>query len=316
MVTTLITVNGIHHVRYPTDGKTIILTDHCCVLGLQCFYGLSVEKILANPAVIGTLVYGRKPRKGNPKANIVEIANFFPATLTPEEWQHLRERRNIRSESPRGKVHASDYLLSGIAKCGHCGGPLTGKAGYSYRGKQYRNYYCSRSMRSRGLCSFYNGHSAGKLEQAILDYLGEFSDPIRVREHLSATESKDTEKYESELKRVEKHLAELDAQFLTQLDGLLKRKVSTEEEFATANQKARAEKAELETRKDELSDLLKQARAQASLIEKVPHAIKTFKEAFQSLDIRQQKAQLQTILKAAHVYKDGKIELEFRGEFS
>jgi hypothetical protein len=44
----------------------------------------------------------------------------------------------------------------------------------------------------------------------------------------------------------------------------------------------------------------------------VPQAIKTFVEAFQSLDVRQQKAQLQTILKAATVYKDGRIELEFR----
>jgi Ca2+-binding EF-hand superfamily protein len=42
--------------------------------------------------------------------------------------------------------------------------------------------------------------------------------------------------------------------------------------------------------------------------------IKTFEEAFHSLELRQQKAQLQTILKAAHVYKDGKIELEFRSE--
>jgi hypothetical protein len=48
------------------------------------------------------------------------------------------------------------------------------------------------------------------------------------------------------------------------------------------------------------------------LFEKVPKVIKTFAEAFQSLDIRQQKAQLQTILKAAYVYNDGRIELEFR----
>jgi hypothetical protein len=34
-------------------------------------------------------------------------------------------------------------------------------------------------------------------------------------------------------------------------------------------------------------------------------------EAFQSLEPRQQKAQMQTILKAANVYKDGQIELEF-----
>ncbi len=49
------------------------------------------------------------------------------------------------------------------------------------------------------------------------------------------------------------------------------------------------------------------------MVQRVPKAIKTFEEAFNSLELRQQKAQLQTILKAAHIYKDGKIELEFRG---
>jgi hypothetical protein len=41
-------------------------------------------------------------------------------------------------------------------------------------------------------------------------------------------------------------------------------------------------------------------------------AIQTFEEAFHSLELRQQKAQLQTILKAAHIYNGGKIGLEFR----
>ena len=48
------------------------------------------------------------------------------------------------------------------------------------------------------------------------------------------------------------------------------------------------------------------------MVQKIPTTIKTFEEAFNSLDLRQQKAQLQTILKAANIYKDGKIELEFR----
>jgi hypothetical protein len=49
------------------------------------------------------------------------------------------------------------------------------------------------------------------------------------------------------------------------------------------------------------------------MMKRIPTAIKTFEEAFDSLDVRQQKSQLQTILKAAHIYKDRKIELEFRG---
>jgi hypothetical protein len=49
------------------------------------------------------------------------------------------------------------------------------------------------------------------------------------------------------------------------------------------------------------------------MVQKIPKAIKTFEDAFNSLELRQKKAQLQTFLKAAHIHKDGKIELEFRG---
>jgi hypothetical protein len=52
--------------------------------------------------------------------------------------------------------------------------------------------------------------------------------------------------------------------------------------------------------------------AQASLVEQVPAKIKTFVEDLQGLDPRQRKAQLQTILKTARIYRDGRIELEFR----
>ena len=151
------------------------------------------------------------------------------------------------------------------------------------------------------------------MEKAILEYLGEFSNPLKVRQYLAAAEKQDTEKYEVELKRVGKRLADLDTQFLTQLDGLLKRKVLNEEEFVKANGLARSQKADLEARKEELTNLLSKVRATEAMVERVPKVIKTFEEAFQSLEPRQQKAQMQTILKSANVYKDGRIELEFRG---
>jgi hypothetical protein len=43
----------------------------------------------------------------------------------------------------------------------------------------------------------------------------------------------------------------------------------------------------------------------------LPELIGSFLEAFQSMDVRQQKAQLQTIIKTTKVYNDGRIELEF-----
>ena len=47
-------------------------------------------------------------------------------------------------------------------------------------------------------------------------------------------------------------------------------------------------------------------------VARLPSAIGSFLEDIQKMEIRWQKAQLQTILKAAHIYRDGKVELEFR----
>ena len=54
-------------------------------------------------------------------------------------------------------------------------------------------------------------------------------------------------------------------------------------------------------------------RTRVSTAERLPGAIRSFLEDFQGMDVRHQKAQLQAILKAAHVYRDDHIELEFRG---
>ena len=117
--------------------------------GGRPFTSYTVQTVLENPAIVGDLVYGRKPRKGNPASELTTVPDFFPAILTRDEWTRLEARHTIRAESPRGRTHASVYLLSGIARCGHCGGPLVGKVGALRKaktaeaGERYRNYYCS-----------------------------------------------------------------------------------------------------------------------------------------------------------------------------
>ena len=280
--------------------------------GGRPFASFTGQQILTNPAISGRLVYGRRPRKGNPAVERVEVANFFPPILSEEEWVRLQERLNIRRESPKGQAHSSVYLLGGIARCGHCGGPMVGKIGASHKGKRYRNYYCSHAMRSRALCPVYNGHSAPKLEKTVLEYLGQFSDPQLVRDYLSAVDQKELVRREAELQDVEKRMADFDNQFLKRLDDLLKRRILSEQEFARANQAAREEASRLEARRAELKGWLEKERDRASLADRLPQSIGTFLEAFAGFDVRQQKAKLQTILKAAHVYRDGRLELEFR----
>ena len=204
------------------------------------------------------------------------------------------------------------YLLSGVARCGHCGGPMSGKIGSTHNGKRYRNYYCSRAMHSRELCAFYNGHSAYKLEKAILEYLGQFSNPELVKQYLEAADRKEIERREVELHDVERQLADSEIGFLRRLDDLLKRKIISEAEFDRANQAERTKIAKLEELRTELKGWLEKERDRVSLAERLPQSIEKFLDSFEKLDPRQQKAQLQTILKSTRVYNDGRIELEFR----
>jgi site-specific DNA recombinase len=84
--------------------------------GGRPFAAYTIERILNSPTLMGALVYGRKPRKGNPKWNMVEVPNFFPLILSQEEWERLEERRRIRNEAPKGRACSSEYFISVIAK--------------------------------------------------------------------------------------------------------------------------------------------------------------------------------------------------------
>ena len=96
----------------------------------------------------------------------------------------------------------------------------------------------------------------------------------------------------------------------------LKRGVLSEEEFVKANGAAREKTAALQEKKTELTQWVEEQRDIISAAERLPGQINTFLEDFQQMDVRRQKAHLQTILKAAYVKRDEDrvtaIELEFR----
>lgn len=114
----------------------------------------SVRHILHNPVLKGVMVYGRKPKTGNPKGDVVEVPRVLLPVVSDEERTALQQRLDIRSGAPRGSVHKSAYLLTSIARCGHCGGPVVGKAGSAYRGRRYHSYVCSNASKTREACRY------------------------------------------------------------------------------------------------------------------------------------------------------------------
>lgn len=274
----------------------------------------SVHVILRNPVLNGTMVYGRRgKKKGNvdEEKNLIRVENAFPKILSDQDWVALQKRLDIRREHSRGATHKSDYVLSGIARCGHCGGPMTGKMTSTYKGKKYAKYYCSRAQHSREACAFYNGHAAPKLEAAVLEYLAQYSDTKKVRELLDADGRREIKKREAELRRIGKQLTAIEADFDKNLD-LLKRDILNDDEFTKANEARRQERSQLEARQVGLASKLRAQAERHDAVTALPAQIRSFLKDFQSLEVRKAKALLQTILASAHVYKDGRIELAFR----
>lgn len=272
----------------------------------------SVQVILRNPALNGTLVYGRKTRKGNPEHDAaVVVKDVFPKILSDEEWAALQQRLDIRREFSRGSTHKSEYLLSGILRCGHCGGPMMGKAGALRNGRRYRNYYCSHARASKASCGFSNGHSAPKLEAAVLAYLGQYSDRKKVRELLAADGTRELKRKDSELRKITKRLNDMDSDFDKNLD-LLKREVLNEAEFKKTNEARRGERDRLAAQQIEVTEWLRQRNDSQESLTALPSRIRSFMKDVQEANVRHGKALLQGILKSATVYNDGRIELEFR----
>lgn len=270
----------------------------------------TLQRILRNEALVGTMVYGRVLKAGDAPEEPVRIPGYYPAILSDSEWAQLQERLSIRREHSRGRVHQSVYLLSGVARCGHCGGPMVGVTAKK-RGRTYPAYYCSRHTKSSALCDFYNHHVAHRLEAAILEHLGQFSDPERVRALMDACLPGETNVLEEQIGEVEKQLTEMDEDLVRNLD-LLKRGLLDEHDFSVANTARRDERAAAENRRADLERRRAEQRARSELAEAVPVKVRSFIEDFGALETRKAKASLQGILKAAYVYRDGRVELEFR----
>ena len=188
---------------------------------------------------------------------------------------------------------------------------MTGKTGSSYKGNVYRSYLCVRSKKSKEDCAYHNGHNAKRIEPAVLEYLGQFSDPVRVAEILKETGATGLKRKKTELVKLDKRLKTLDSDFHKNLD-FLKRGLLNEEEFSKANTEHRGERASVEMRLAELREELHISEATQESVTSLPERVTSFNESFEHLDVPKAKAMLQMILKGAYVWTDGRVELEFR----
>jgi site-specific DNA recombinase len=128
----------------------------------------SIRGILGNEVYTGTAVWGRDSIRNLP---VVRSENAWPAIVSKEVFAQveglLKERAPL-ARHPR-RVD-SRYLLSGLARCGHCGKALVGQDAKS--GK-FTYYVCGTLLKKgAGSCSGRYLNS-GRFEAAVIEKISE-----------------------------------------------------------------------------------------------------------------------------------------------
>jgi site-specific DNA recombinase len=128
----------------------------------------TIHKILTNEAYTGTLVWGRA---SNRNMLPIRVEDAWPPIIehnTFERTQAILRKRAFITLHP--KRVASNYLLSGIARCGHCGKALIGQEA---KGGKFHYYTCGTLLKKgSGSCPAKYINRA-KLERMIIDNIRE-----------------------------------------------------------------------------------------------------------------------------------------------
>ena len=142
----------------------------------KSFSATGINHILRNEAYIGTLVWNRYSKTSGTRrrghdSEVVRVPDCHPPIVDRSVFEQVRSMAAARRPSnSHPREVASQYLLSGLARCGSCGSTAIGTTGKS--GK-YLYYTCNkRYKKGRDACNA-SSMNARKLEMFVIDRIKE-----------------------------------------------------------------------------------------------------------------------------------------------
>lgn len=145
----------------------------------------SIAEILSNRFYTGTYVFGKsnlgkfnhisatgeitKTRGGRVKNRepIIVLENHHDALVDQATFEKAQQRLQSRRYEKR-RPRTKSYPMSGLLRCGHCGGALSGSTHIAPNGTVRRYYYCFNG--TRGTCSQFRV-SADRIEALVTGFV-------------------------------------------------------------------------------------------------------------------------------------------------
>jgi hypothetical protein len=136
------------------------------------WHATRIYRILRDESVLGVWQPMRLTEDGKSVPAGEPIENHFPPAITHDLWRRASvARRTNPSRGNRGAVYRN--LLSGLCRCGSCGGAMKmTTAGSVAEGMRYY-LHCAPAAKANG-CTDRSHWNYPLIERAILDHVGEF----------------------------------------------------------------------------------------------------------------------------------------------
>ena len=279
----------------------------------------TIHRILGSPIYAGLISYGK--RKTDPVSG--KLVKQDIETWTIVEGEHdaivqideFEKVQNLLSQN-KGKPTKSGrtYLLSGILRCGLCGGAMTGHT-FKKKGtdKVYSYYKCySRLQKGEMACTGLSLR-ANELEEFITDQLINLSankiflsDKKKMLEVLSARVDNDED--DSEGKCLDQEYSELNKRLDTLLDKMERRLIS-DEDFQPRYEKIKNDMGTLENERVKLIASGKSKQIALNSLESSFEEIASFSKNWNYLDNIGRALRIKSIIKEIRATKDN-IDLD------
>lgn len=233
------------------------------------WHATSIRAILNNPVYLGQTTFGRTKVKGRAKKRKVTVdesewivvENTHEPLIDKETWDLVHDiMKNRRRETKRGEVQ----MFAGLVKCADCGSALN----VSYNSKKqkftgfscwvYKNYGKERcTSHAIGYQTLYNIvlEDIRRQAECVADSRDKYIEILENR--MDEKAEQDIKKTKSELKKVEKRIAQIDKVLNKLYEDRALEKI-TEERYLSMSSNYENEYNELKSRQSELEEQIAQ----------------------------------------------------------
>jgi site-specific DNA recombinase len=264
----------------------------------------TVHMILNNEVYTGTLIWGR-----NSKRNLspIRVENAWPAIIDGETFNKVQAQLKDRAPAQSNpRRTASPYLLSGIAKCGHCDKALVGQEA---KGGQFSYYVCGTLLKKgSGSCQarYLNSQKfeglvvKNKIKEHILTEEN-LKELVRlVNEEMDSAASG----YQDDLDTISGEVVDINHRLERLYDALETGKIGLED-VTPRIQQLRSRQQQLQTKKWELEALLSNRRVELANLETVTQYVTDLRNLLNESSLTERKSFIRSFVKEVKVTGDG-----------